>query len=140
MTTFAPEQTPSRTTVPDAPDGSAGPAGPAAGRLEVHTPEGWHPVCDTSVLVPGRGVAALLPDGTQIAVFTDRSGGCYAIGNRDPFTGACVLSRGLLGTADGCPYVASPLLKQRFDLATGRCLDDDTVSVPVHPVRLGPAA
>ncbi|NEE25138.1 nitrite reductase (NAD(P)H) small subunit, partial [Streptomyces sp. SID7982] len=59
----------------------------------------------------------------------------YAIGNRDPFTGAYVLSRGLLGSAGGRPFVASPLLKQRFDLATGACLDDEEVSVPVFAVR-----
>ncbi|CAM5245980.1 nitrite reductase small subunit NirD [Streptomyces tanashiensis] len=31
--------------------------------------------------------------------------------------------------------MASPLLKQRFDLETGRCLDDDEVAVTVYPVR-----
>ncbi|WP_206502314.1 nitrite reductase small subunit NirD [Streptomyces chrestomyceticus] len=95
----------------------------------------WFPVCAPSVLVPGRGVAALLPDGGQVALFMDRAGRPYAIGNRDPFTGAYVLSRGLTGTADGRPFVASPLLKQRFDLETGACLDDPAVSVPVYRVR-----
>lgn len=104
-------------------------------RLEVRAGEGWHAVCDPAELVPGRGVAALLPDGGQVALFTDRAGDTYAIGNRDPFTGAYVLSRGLLGSADGRPFVASPLLKQRFDLATGRCLDDEAVSVRSYRVR-----
>ncbi len=31
--------------------------------------------------------------------------------------------------------MASPLLKQRFDLETGRCLDDEEVAVAVYPVR-----
>lgn len=31
--------------------------------------------------------------------------------------------------------MASPLLKQRFDLETGACLDDDEVTVPVFAVR-----
>ncbi|WP_432103799.1 nitrite reductase small subunit NirD [Streptomyces sp. bgisy091] len=97
--------------------------------------DGWFTVCDRSLLTPGRGVAALLPDGRQVAVFTDRAGRVYAIDNRDPFTGAYVLSRGLIGSAGGRPFVASPLLKQRFDLETGACLDDDDVSVAVHPVR-----
>ncbi|MGV9692638.1 nitrite reductase small subunit NirD [Streptomyces sp. NPDC003444] len=92
-------------------------------------------VCEESRLTPGRGVAALLPDGRQAAVFRDRSGRTYAIDNRDPFTGAQVLSRGLVGSAGGRPFVASPLLKQRFDLETGRCLDDDRVAVAVYPVR-----
>ncbi|PZT74976.1 MULTISPECIES: nitrite reductase small subunit NirD [unclassified Streptomyces] len=97
--------------------------------------DGWLTVCDRSLLTPGRGVAALLPDGRQVALFLDRAGRTYAIDNRDPFTGAYVLSRGLLGSDGGQPFVASPLLKQRFDLATGACLDDDEVSVPVFEVR-----
>ncbi|ARF72416.1 nitrite reductase (NAD(P)H) small subunit [Kitasatospora albolonga] len=100
-----------------------------------HT-EGRFTVCDPALLTPGRGVAVLLPDGGQAALFMDRSGAVHAIGNRDPFTGAYVLSRGLLGSAGGRPFVASPLLKQRFDLATGVCLDDEEVSVPVYPVRV----
>ncbi|WP_330238688.1 nitrite reductase small subunit NirD [Streptomyces sp. NBC_00525] len=97
--------------------------------------DGWLTVCDRSLLIPGRGVAALLPDGRQVALFLDRAGRTYAIDNRDPFTGAYVLSRGLVGSDGGQPFVASPLLKQRFDLATGACLDDDEVSVSVFEVR-----
>ncbi|MFF9144411.1 nitrite reductase small subunit NirD [Streptomyces sp. NPDC055051] len=98
-------------------------------------PDAWMAVCEEARLTPGRGLAALLPDGRQAAVFRDREGRAYAIDNRDPFTGAQVLSRGLIGSADGRPFVASPLLKQRFDLETGRCLDDDEVAVAVYPVR-----
>ncbi|MGY1451661.1 nitrite reductase small subunit NirD [Streptomyces sp. SS8] len=107
----------------------------AGARVEVRAGGGWAAVCGLSDLVPGRGVAALLPDGRQVAVFRDRAGRTYAVGNRDPFTGAQVLSRGLLGSAGGRAFVASPLLKQRFELATGRCLDDEAVSVPVYAVR-----
>ncbi|SDC13262.1 nitrite reductase small subunit NirD [Streptomyces prasinopilosus] len=95
----------------------------------------WFAVCGLSALLPGRGVAALLPDGRQAAVFTDRTGGLYAVDNRDPFTGAAVLSRGLTGTRAGRPFVASPLLKQRFDLETGRCLDDDAVRLRTYQVE-----
>ena len=105
-------------------------------QVQVRTSDGWFAVCGTDDLTAGRGVAALLPDGSQIAVFLDRSGHTYAIANRDPFSGAYVLSRGLLGTSDGAPFVASPLLKQRFDLRTGRCLDDDTVTVQAYGTRL----
>ncbi|MEU6230055.1 nitrite reductase small subunit NirD [Streptomyces sp. NPDC047042] len=97
--------------------------------------EDWFTVCDLSLLQPGRGVAALLPDGRQAAIFRDRAGSLYAIDNRDPFGGAAVLSRGLTGTHQGRPYVASPLLKQRFDLESGRCLDDETVAVTAYEVR-----
>ncbi|WFB09705.1 nitrite reductase small subunit NirD [Streptomyces sp. LX-29] len=106
-------------------------------RVELLVDQRWFPVCALTDLTPGRGVAALLPDGRQVAVFLDRAGRAYAIANRDPFTGAYVLSRGLLGSARGRAFVASPLLKQRFDLATGRCLDDASVSVTAYEVRTG---
>ncbi|MDH6616684.1 NAD(P)H-dependent nitrite reductase small subunit [Streptomyces sp. SAI-135] len=59
----------------------------------------------------------------------------YAVDNRDPFSGAAVLSRGLTGSAQGRPFVASPLLKQRFDLETGECLDDESVRIATYEVR-----
>ncbi|QEV17989.1 nitrite reductase small subunit NirD [Streptomyces alboniger] len=105
-------------------------------RVQLRLAEDWFEVCEHTRLTPGRGLAALLPDGSQAALFLDREGRAYAIDNRDPFTGAAVLSRGLLGSQGGRPFVASPLLKQRFDLETGRCLDDDEVAVAVHPVRI----
>jgi nitrite reductase (NADH) small subunit len=104
--------------------------------VELLVGEDWFPVCDRDRLLPGRGLAALLPDGRQAALFADRNGRLYAVDNRDPFTGAYVLSRGLLGsTAEGRVFVASPLLKQRFDLLTGQCLDDEGVRVAAYAVR-----
>ncbi|MFF4962265.1 nitrite reductase small subunit NirD [Streptomyces sp. NPDC001222] len=97
--------------------------------------EDWLTLCDLALLTPGRGVAALLPDGRQVALFLDRAGRLYAVDNRDPFGGAAVLSRGLTGTHEGRPYVASPLLKQRFDLLSGQCLDDETVRLATYEVR-----
>ncbi|MCX5523919.1 nitrite reductase small subunit NirD [Streptomyces bobili] len=104
-------------------------------KVQLQLGEDWFTVCDLSLLVPGRGVAALLPDGRQVALFRDRAGELYAVDNRDPFSGAAVLSRGLTGSVQGRPFVASPLLKQRFDLRSGQCLDDDTVSVATYEVR-----
>ncbi|WP_298567564.1 nitrite reductase small subunit NirD [Streptomyces luteogriseus] len=105
-------------------------------KIELALDDDWFTVCDLTALLPGRGVAALLPDGRQAAIFRDRSGDLFAIDNRDPFTGAAVLSRGLTGTHQGRPFVASPLLKQRFDLASGECLDDETVRVTAYKVRV----
>lgn len=105
-------------------------------KIELALDDDWFTVCDLTALLPGRGVAALLPDGRQAAIFRDRSGDLFAIDNRDPFTGAAVLSRGLTGTHRGRPFVASPLLKQRFDLASGECLDDETVRVTAYKVRV----
>jgi nitrite reductase (NADH) small subunit len=60
----------------------------------------------------------------------------YALSNFDPFSKAFVLSRGIVGDKGGVPKVASPVFKQSFDLRTGQCLDDPTVSVKRYPVRL----
>jgi nitrite reductase (NADH) small subunit len=94
----------------------------------------WTGVCDYDHLQPECGVAALL-GGEQVALFRTFDGALYAIGNQDPFTGAFVLSRGIVGTRGGIPTVASPLHKQVFDLRTGACLDDGSRRVPVFPVR-----
>ncbi len=96
----------------------------------------WKRVCDVDRLTPDRGVAALV-DGRQVAVFLLADGDLYAIDNLDPFSGANVLSRGIVGDRDGRPTVASPVYKQRFDLTTGRCLDDPDVAIATWPVRKG---
>lgn len=121
---------------PEAPEAPEAPESLAASEIcLLHGDGSWLPVCALRALTPGRGVAALLPDGHQAAVFLDHAGRVYAIDNRDPFTGAAVLSRGLTGTHQGRPFVASPLLKQRFDLTSGHCLDDETVRVRTYEVR-----
>lgn len=76
--------------------------------VQLRLDDSWFTVCDLNVLLPGRGVAALLPDGRQAALFRDRAGNLYAVDNRDPFGGAAVLSRGLIGSHQGRPFVASP--------------------------------
>ena len=95
----------------------------------------WIPVCAYRRLQPERGVAALV-GGIPIAIFRLYDGTLYAIGNVDPFTGASVLSRGIVGTRGDAPTVASPLHKQVYDLRTGVCLDAPDVRVPTYPVRL----
>jgi nitrite reductase (NADH) small subunit len=95
----------------------------------------WVPVCPLALLQPERGVAALLPGGMQAAVFRTYDGALHALSNLDPFSGAAVLSRGIVGDRGGVPTVASPMHKQAFALATGICLDDPQVRVPVFMVR-----
>ncbi|MGW2544866.1 nitrite reductase (NAD(P)H) small subunit [Kitasatospora sp. NPDC001574] len=99
--------------------------------VEIHDGNRWQPVCTLDDLQPGRGVAVLLAaadDGNdaQVALFLDRAGALHAVDNRDPFSGAYVLSRGLLGSRGDRPTLASPMYKQVFDLTDGRCLDEDT--------------
>jgi len=95
----------------------------------------WGAVCQVDRLPPERGVAALV-DHVQLAVFRTHDGALYALDNRDPFSGACVLSRGIVGSRGDAPTVASPMFKQVFDLRTGICLDDETVHVATYPVRV----
>jgi nitrite reductase (NADH) small subunit len=95
----------------------------------------WTTVCALDVLAIDRGTAALI-DGHQVAIFRLASGDVYAIDHRDPFSGANVLARGLVGTRGDVPTVASPVYKQVFDLTTGACLDDETVAVRSWPARV----
>jgi nitrite reductase (NADH) small subunit len=94
----------------------------------------WADVCPIEMLQPERGIAALI-DGTQVALFRTFDDSLYAIGNRDPIGKAQVMSRGIVGTRDGAPTVASPLHKQVYDLRTGECLDLPGIRVPTYPVR-----
>jgi nitrite reductase (NADH) small subunit len=96
----------------------------------------WTSACAYDHLIPGRGVGVLLDDGTQAALFRLDDGSVHAVGNVDPFSGAAVLSRGIVGDRGGRATVQSPILKQAFSLEDGCCLDDPGVSVPVHPVRI----
>lgn len=102
--------------------------------------EVWTRVCALSDLIPDRGVAALLEGGEQVAIFLTSEGAVHALSNMDPYSGAAVLSRGLVGDLGGVPVVASPMHKQHFDLRTGSCVDDPAVSVAVYPVRVGNGA
>jgi nitrite reductase (NADH) small subunit len=96
----------------------------------------WTRVCAIDALVPDRGAAALV-DGQQVAVFRlSGTGDLHAVDHRDPFSGANVMARGLVGSRQDVPTVASPMHKQSFDLRTGQCLDDAAVSLRVWPVRV----
>ena len=96
----------------------------------------WVAACPVARLVPGRGVAVLLPGAAQAALFLLPNGMIYAVGNIDPYAGAGVISRGLTGDRAGEPTVASPLLKQVFSLRTGAALDDPEVALPTYAVRV----
>jgi NAD(P)H-dependent nitrite reductase small subunit len=88
-------------------------------------------VCPLEDIVRNAGVAALV-DGEQVAVFRLDDDSVYAIGNRDPYSGANVLSRGIVGDLKGELVVASPVYKQHFSLRTGRCVEDAGVWIPVY--------
>ena len=94
----------------------------------------WYAICTIDRLTADRGVAALV-DGDEVAVFLLSTGELFAVDNADPFSGAAVLARGLVGETAGVPFVASPVYKQRFDLRTGACLDDAEVAIATWRVR-----
>jgi nitrite reductase (NADH) small subunit len=102
--------------------------------------ETWTAVCRLTDLLPNRGAAALLDGDEQVAIFRtagdNHTDAVHALSNIDPFSGAAVLSRGLVGDLGGVPVVASPMHKQHFDLRTGTCVDDPSVAVAVYPVRV----
>ena len=94
---------------------------PASGRAA------WTAVCHLADLVPERGAAALVA-GEQVALFRLHPTAAgddvvLAVQNLDPYSGAHVLSRGIVGSRGGVPTVAGPLYKQVFDLRTGACLE-----------------
>lgn len=83
---------------------------------------GWVAVCRLTDLVPERGAAALV-GGDQVAVVRLLDDTVLAVDQRDPFSGAHVMSRGLVGSRGDAPTLTSPMHKQVFDLRTGACLD-----------------
>jgi nitrite reductase (NADH) small subunit len=93
------------------------------------------PVCRIDAIDVEGGVAALV-DGEAVAVFRTYDGDVFALSNLDPFSGASVLARGIIGTRAGAPFVASPIHKQAFDLRSGECLDDPSVRVPTYDVHV----
>jgi len=97
----------------------------------------WNAVCTVEDLVPESGIAVWTEDG-PVAVFylPHRLPALFAISHTDPFSGANVLARGITGDLGGEPVVASPLYKQHFNLKTGACLEDDSVTVKTYPVLL----
>ncbi|OAH41087.1 nitrite reductase small subunit [Dietzia cinnamea] len=93
-------------------------------------------VCAIDRLIAGRGVAALLPDGRQVAVYTLDDGEVHAVCNIDPVARAAVMSRGLVGDRAGVPAVISPIGKQAYALEDGRGLDDPSRGISVFPARV----
>lgn len=88
-------------------------------------------LCALADLDPERGAGALLGD-TQVAVFRLSDDSVRVVQQLDPYSGANVMSRGLVGTtrataADGeerdVATVTTPMLKQVWNLETGEVLD-----------------
>lgn len=98
--------------------------------------DAWIGVCRLDDLAPERGAAALV-GGEQVALFRTHDDEVHVVQQLDPFSGAFVMSRGIVGTRGDAPTVASPMYKQVFDLRTGECLD--TVGREPLSLRTWPA-
>src|SRR5690606_13478588 len=117
-----------RGTRPAATGHAAGARQPEGERM---SPGKRHFVCGLDDILDGAGVCALV-DGEQVALL--RVGEeVFALENRDPFSGANVMARGLVGDLGGQLVVASPVYKQHFNLRSGRCLEDEAVSLRTWP-------
>ena len=97
----------------------------------------WVRLCAVADLEVERGRAALLGE-HQLALFLLHDGRIHAVQNLDPYSGANVISRGVVGSRADAPTVASPMYKQVFDLRTGTCLD--TQGKERHDLRVWPVA
>lgn len=97
-------------------------ARPVAPAQEPAGQDPWEAVCRLADLVPERGAAALV-GGDQVALVRLHDDSVLAVQQRDPYTGAHVMSRGIVGTRGDAPTLASPLHKQVFELQTGACLE-----------------
>lgn len=96
----------------------------------------WNPVCYLDDIFPGTGVCALV-NGEQVALFRPYNDEqVYALNNMDPFAKSNVLSRGFICQHKDQLWVASPLKKQRFNLLTGQCLEDERFKVKSYSVRV----
>ncbi|UVL18258.1 nitrite reductase small subunit NirD [Pseudomonas sp. B21-023] len=97
----------------------------------------WQAVCQASDLVADSGVV-VWHEGEQVALFYVPGQGreLYAVGNRDPRSGANTIGRGLLASLGATVVVVAPLYKQHFCLQDGACLEDPKQHLPVWPVRI----
>ncbi|MGD8171230.1 nitrite reductase small subunit NirD [Vibrio sp. TRT 21S02] len=93
-------------------------------------------ICNIEDIIPGTGVCALV-DGEQVAIFRPtKAEEVLAISNMDPFYQSNVLSRGLIVEHRDELWVASPLKKQRFNLKTGVCMEDESFSVKMFKTKV----
>lgn len=98
------------------------------------TEKKWVKVAEISD-VPSDGGTAVKFGGKQIALFHfSEKDEWFACQNLCPHKQQLVLARGIVGDKSGAPVVACPMHKRSFDLASGKCLDDDS-RVNIYTVK-----
>src|SRR3989442_4868705 len=98
----------------------SGPPALRSGKLKLHK------ICRLDDIVPNTGVCALVGR-EQVALFRLDDDRVYAVRNHDPFSGANVISRGILGDIKDELVVASAVYKQQFSLVTCRSIEERLV-------------
>jgi len=102
----------------------------------MNTEKVWETICHKEDLIKNSGICALLKNDQQIAIFLTQDDCVFTISNWDPAGKANVLYRGLIGDKQGELYVASPLYKERYSLVTGKCFDNDQLTVTSYETRI----
>ncbi|WP_109441095.1 nitrite reductase small subunit NirD [Acinetobacter haemolyticus] len=96
----------------------------------------WIDVCHLDDITPNTGVGALVADQSVALFRVGNEKRIYALSNKDPFSQANVMARGIIGDLQGERVIASPIYKQHFSLATGRCLEDKDQKLSVFPTKI----
>ncbi|RLZ09461.1 nitrite reductase (NAD(P)H) small subunit [Acinetobacter sp. 2JN-4] len=96
----------------------------------------WVDVCALNDITPNTGVGALVGEQTVALFRVGHEKRIYALSNKDPFSQANVMCRGIIGDLQGERVIASPIYKQHFSLATGRCLEDKDQKLLVFPTKI----
>jgi nitrite reductase (NADH) small subunit len=86
---------------------------------------------------PENGGACVKYKDKQIAVFNfTRENTWYACQNVCPHKLEMVLSRGMIGDAEGIPKIACPMHKKTFSLETGENLNGDLEAIATYPIKI----
>ena len=86
---------------------------------------------------PENGGACIKYKTRQIAVYNfTRKDKWYACQNLCPHKMEMVLSRGMIGDAEGIPKIACPLHKKTYSLEDGSNLNGDDLNIAVYPVKI----
>ncbi|RZF54509.1 nitrite reductase small subunit NirD [Acinetobacter halotolerans] len=96
----------------------------------------WVDVCALNDITPNTGVGALVGEQAVALFRVGHEKRIYALSNKDPFSQANVMCRGIIGDLQGERVIASPIYKQHFSLATGRCLEDKDQKLLVFPTKI----